>query len=66
LYNITPQEVFRKSGKNKKIDKGKWKINGEIKIVESPTREFTFVEDVYTRYISTNKLDEKIVRILKS
>jgi len=43
-------------GKNKKIDKRKWKINGEIKIVESPTREFTFVEDIYTRYISTNKV----------
>jgi len=24
-------------GKNKKIDKGKWKINGEIKIVVSNT-----------------------------
>jgi len=37
LYNITPQEAFRKSGRNKKIDKGKWKINGEIKIVVSNT-----------------------------
>jgi hypothetical protein len=54
-------------GKNKKIDKGKWKINGEIKIVESPTREFTFVEGVYTRYISPpTSWMRKIVRILKS
>jgi hypothetical protein len=56
---------LEKVGKNKKIDKGKWKINGEIKIVESPTREFTFVKDVYTRYISTNKLEEKNCKDIK-
>ena len=48
-------------GKNKKTDKenkekGKVKVNGEIKIVKS-TREFTFVEDIYTRYSSTNNTD---------
>lgn len=41
-------------------ENGKVKVNGEIKIVKSP-REFTFVEDVYTRYSITNNtdLDEK-------
>ena len=43
-------------GKNKKRDRGKVKerTNGGIKIVDSPTKEFTFVEDIYTTYRSTN------------
>jgi hypothetical protein len=43
-------------GKNKKRDRGKVneRTNGGIKIVDSPTKEFTFVEDIYTTYRSTN------------
>ena len=61
-------------GKNKKRDRGKVKerTKGGIKIVDSLTREFTFVEDIYTTYriidnnTTTSDLDEKNYRILKN
>lgn len=60
-------------GKNKKRDRGKVneRTKGGIKIVDSLTREFTFVEDIYTTYriidnnTTPSDLDEKNYKDIK-